>query len=70
MTNVVLFNVPPYQCSILFNNMVSFKRKSEFRRPVTVADLSLLREFWRNNYAHVILTAEADSLPTDEKAVI
>ena len=26
--------------------------------------LSLLREFWRNNYAHVILTAEVDSLPT------
>ena len=32
--------------------------------------LSLLREFWRNNYAHVILTAEADSLPTDEKELL
>ena len=31
---------------------------------------SLLREFWRNNHAHVILTAEADSLPTDEKELL
>ena len=29
--------------------------------------LSHLAEFWGNNCAHVILTAEADSLPTDEK---
>ena len=27
--------------------------------------LSLLTEFWGNNYARVILTAEADSIPTD-----
>ena len=32
--------------------------------------LSLLREFWENNYAHVILTAKADSLPTDEKELL
>ena len=83
MTNVVLFNVPTYQCSILFS-------RHGFRQPgrvnsgdqwtwtslitrgqkFSVADLSLLREFWKNNYAHVILTAEADRLPTDEKAVI
>ena len=75
--NVELVNVPTYQCSILFNNMGSLKRKSEFQRPenlnkpitkgekFNVADLSLLREFWRNNYANVILTAEANSLPTD-----
>ena len=65
-TNVELFNVPTYQCSILFHNMDSLKRKSEFRgpenlnKPITkgekfnVADLLLLREFWRNNYANVI----------------
>ena len=29
--------------------------------------LSLLREFGGNNYAHVILTAEADGIPKDEK---
>ena len=58
-TNVELFNVPTYQCSILFNNMSSFNRKSEFRRPenlnkpitkfekFNVADLSLLTESWR-----------------------
>ena len=27
--------------------------------------MSLLREFWKSNYARVILTAEADSLPTE-----
>ena len=32
--------------------------------------LSLLREFWANIYTHVILTAEADSLPTDEKELL
>ena len=81
-TNVELGCVPTYQCSILFNNMGSFNRKSEFQRPenlnkpitkgekFNVADLSLLREFWRNNYAHVILTAEADSLPTDDKELL
>ena len=32
--------------------------------------LSLLTEFWWNNYAHVILTAEADSLPTDAQELL
>ena len=32
--------------------------------------LSLLTEFWRNNYAHVILTAVADSLPTDAEELL
>ena len=36
MTNVELFNVPTYQCSILFNNMGSVNQKSEFRRPVNL----------------------------------
>ena len=78
-TNVEIYNVPTYQCSILFNNVVSFNRKSEFRKPqnlnkpiaksekFSVTDLSPLREFWGNNYAHVILTAEADRLSTDAK---
>ena len=80
--NVELNNVPTYQCSILFNNMGSFNQKSEFQRPenlnkpiskgekLNVADLSLLREFWGNNYANVILIAEADSLPTDDKELL
>ena len=78
-TNVDIHSVSTYQCGILFNNMGSFNRKSEFRKaenmskPVTkgekfnVAELSLLREFWGNIDAPVILTAEADSLPTDRK---
>ena len=32
-----------------------------------VDELSLLKEFWGNNYAQVIMTAEADSLSTDAK---
>ena len=81
-TNVELYNVPTYQCSILFNKKGSFNQKSEFRKPqnqkkpvakdekYNVADLSLLREFWRNTYAHVFLTAEADSLSTDAKQLL
>ena len=78
-TDVELFNVPTYHSSILFNIMGSFNRKSEFWRPenlnkpitkgkkFNIAELSLLRNFWGNNYAHVILTSEADSLPTDAR---
>ena len=32
--------------------------------------LSRLTELWGNNYAHVILTSEADSLPLDEKELL
>ena len=72
-TNTDIYNVSTYQCGILFNNMGSFNRKSDFRKaedmskPVTqgekfnVTGLSLLREFWANNDAHVILTVEADA---------
>ena len=57
-TNVKLFNVSTYRCSILLNYLGSVNRKSEFRKPVNlntpmtkgekfnVAELSLLREFW------------------------
>ena len=81
-TNVERSNLSTYQCSFLFNNMRSFNRKSEVRKPqnlnkpnakgekFNVADLSLLQEFWGNNYAHVFLTAEADSLSTDAKQVL
>ena len=62
--------------------MGSFNRKSEFRRPenldkpvtrsekFNVADLSLLKEFWGNNDAHVILTAEADISSTDAEELL
>ena len=75
--NVDLENVSTNQCSTLFNIMASFNRKSKFRKAENMYKLvspnekfnvtNLLREFWGNNYAHLILTAEADSLPTDEK---
>ena len=60
--------------------MGSFNRKSEFQKAENIGkpissnekyhvksdpQLSLLTEFWGNNYAHVILTAEANSSPTD-----
>ena len=35
-----------------------------------VTELSLPREFWGNNYAHVILTSEADNLSTDDKKLL
>ena len=80
--DVDFYNASTYQCSILFNNMGSFKRKSEFRKadnidkPISSNEkfsdpqLSLLQEFWGNNNAHVILTAGADSSPTDEKELL
>ena len=57
--------------------MVSFNRKSEFRKPqnlnkpiaksekFNVTDLSLLRDFWGNNETPVILTADAKQLLDD-----
>ena len=83
--DVDLYNVSTYQRSILFNNMGSFNRKSEFRKaenvdkPISSSEklnvisdpqLSLLPEFWRNNNAHVILTAEAESSPTDANKLL
>ena len=80
--DVDFYNGSTYQCSILFNNMVSFNRRVTFGKQrmlisqflqkeqfnVTIdPQLSVPTEFWENNYAHVILTAEADSLPTDAR---
>ena len=57
-TNVERSNLSTYQCSFVFNNVGSFNRKSEVRKPqnlnkpnakgekFNVADWSLLREFW------------------------
>ena len=65
--------------------MGSFNRKSYLRKaenidkPISSNDkfnvtsdpqFSFLIDFWRNNYAHVILTAEADSLPTDANKLL
>ena len=65
--------------------MGSFNRKSEFRKaenidkPISSNEtfkftsgphMSLLPEFCGNNYAHVILTAEVGSLPTDAGSCI
>ena len=65
--------------------MGSFNKKSEFREAENIDNpissdekfndttdfqWSLLTEFWRNNYAHVILTAEAASFRTDAKELL
>ena len=65
--------------------MGSFNRKSEFRKaeninkPISSKEkfnvtndpqLSLPTEFWGNNYAHAILTAEADSLLPDAEELL
>ena len=79
--DVDLYIVSSYQCSILFNNMRSFSRKTEFwktenmHQPFlrkrnstlpTTGSCHFSENFGRNDYAHVTLTAEADSFPTDE----
>ena len=83
--DVDFYNVSTCQCSILFNNMGFHITKTEFRKAENVdkpiysnekyhvtsdLQLSLLTEFWRNNCAHVILTAEADRLPTDANKLL
>ena len=64
----------------LFNVSTCFNRKSEFRKPenlnktiskgekFNIAELSILKECWGNNYAHVLLTA--DNLPTDTRQLL
>ena len=76
------FNVSTYQCCVLFNNVGSFNRKSDFQKPenlnepiakcekINIAELSLLKEFCGNNFAHVIWRAEADNLPTDTRQLL
>ena len=55
---------------------MKFLKADNPKKPITkdekinVDELSLLRKFWGNNYAHVILTAEADSLSTDAKELL
>ena len=56
--DVELFNVSTYQRSIFFDNLGSFNRKSEFRKPENsnktitkgekfkITELSVLKEFW------------------------
>ena len=79
--HVDYYYVSTYQCSILFNNMGSLNWKSEFRKsdnvdkPISPKERfnvtnDPLTEFWENNNAYVILTAEADSLPTDAKELL
>ena len=74
---VDFYNVSTYQCSILFNNMGSFNRKSEFRKAETVGkpissneNFHVASDLLGNNCAHVILTAQADSLPTDARKLL
>ena len=64
--DVDFYNVSTYQRSIFFNTWVP-STASEFRKAENDPQLSLLLEFWRNNNAHVMLTAEDDSLPTDAR---
>ena len=61
------------------NRTSEFRRVENMHKPITPQEkfndtddqqLSLLREFWRNNYAQVIFTGEADNIPTDEKKLL
>ena len=81
-TNVDIYSVSTLSVQHPLRQYGSSNRRSEFRKvenmdkPVTkgenfnVAGLSLLQDFWGNNCPHVILTAEADSLPTDEQKLL
>ena len=51
-----------------FNRRVN--RSNEKFNVTNDPQLSLLTEFWGNNNADVILTAETDSLPTDAKELL
>ena len=62
-----------------FNRVAEFRKEEHKNKPVSNKDsshvatdpmLSLLREFWGNNYAHVMLTAEVDSLPNDTDELV
>ena len=44
--------------------------KKEKYTVVTDHSLSLLREYWGNNYAHDIIAAEADDLPQNEEELL
>ena len=62
-----------YQLSAAFLNLGSFQRTTSVTNPVTgerrnmrQPNLNMLVELWGNNYAHIILTAEAGTLPTDK----
>ena len=77
--DVDLYNVSTYQCSILFNNIGFLQQEENIDKAISSSErfnvtndphLSLLTEFSGNNYAHVILTAEAGSLPTDAKELL
>ena len=65
---VDLYNVSTYQCSILFNNMGSFNRKSEFRKAENMSKPVSPNE--KFNVTNDLQLAEADSLPTDEKELL
>ena len=59
---------------VLSNGRQNFENRN-LNKPLAqneryVTDLSLLRKFCGNKYAHVILTAEADSLSTDAKHLL
>ena len=57
--DVDLYNVSTYQCSILFNNMGSFNRKSEFRKSENVdKPISSNEKFGVTNDPHWSLRAE------------
>ena len=83
--DVNFYNEPTYQCSILFNNVGSFNRKSEFRKaeniekPILQMKSSTLpailschssQNSGGKNCAHATSTAEADSSPTDANKLL
>ena len=60
------YNHSTLQLSIMLVNFGNFSRKAHVQnRQIKDPDVSLIQQFWGNNYAHVIMTVEADGLPRD-----
>ena len=78
---VELINVTTYQCSILFNNLGSFNRKSEFWKPenlnkpntkvkkLNFDELSLLKEFGRKQLCSCFIDGRGGQFADIHKAV-
>ena len=56
--------------SVMFMNLGNMARTAwvttgENKKTIKDERINILQEFWGNNYAHIVITAEADELPQD-----
>ena len=65
------------QLSVVFNNLGNFQRTQKITNPSTgktktlvMKDKNMLTTFWGQNYGHILLTAEAGTLPMDQEFLL